>query len=113
MSHPSVRLDLLQQARDHLPPALNAGLLFGEGGFCILGWMLFNAGLHHITFYGNTIGVVDPESGGPATDVVARTYGLDRADVEALAQLNDATPSADRVAAVAARLDELLRAAGP
>jgi len=50
------RLDLLRQARDGLPGHLNAGMLFGEGGFCILGWMLFSAGLHHITLYGNTIG---------------------------------------------------------
>jgi hypothetical protein len=110
---PPARLDLLRQARDGLPPHLNAGMLFGEGGFCILGWMLFSAGLHHITFYGNTIGVVDPESGGPATDVVARTYGLAQADVEALAQLNDRTPSAQRVAAVAVRLDELIRTVEP
>jgi hypothetical protein len=108
-----VRLDLLRQARDGLPPHLNAGLLFGEGGFCILGWMLFSAGLHHITFYGNTIGVVDPASGGPATEVVARTYGLAQTDVESLAQLNDRTASPERVAAVGARLDELIRALEP
>jgi len=110
---PPVRVDLLRQARDGLPAQLNAGMLFGEGGFCILGWMLFSAGLHHITIYGNTIGVVDPESGGPATDVVARTYGLAPRDVESLAQLNDRTPSSGRVAAVAARLDELLRTLEP
>jgi hypothetical protein len=109
MSPSPPRLDLLRQARDGLPGHLNAGMLFGEGGFCILGWMLFSAGLHHITLYGNTIGVVDPQSGGPATDVVARTYGLAQADVESLAQLNDRTPSSERVAAVAARLDDLIR----
>ena len=110
---PAARLDLLRAARDGLPAHLNAGMLFGEGGFCILGWMLFSAGLHHITFYGNTIGVVDPESGGPATQVVARTYGLTQADVESLAQLNDRTPSGERVAAVAARLDDLIRSVEP
>jgi len=107
----SAQLDLLRRAREQLPPRLNAGMLFGEGGFCILGWLLFSAGLHHITIYGNTIGVVDPAGGGPATSVVARTYGLPQADVEALAQLNDGTPSDARVAAVAARLDALIEAA--
>lgn len=113
MGDPSpVRLDLLRQARAGLPAQLNAGMLFGEGGFCILGWLLFSAGWHHITLYGNTIGVVDPEHGGPAPAVVAATYGLDRGDVEALAQLNDRTPADARVPAVAQRLDELIRRAG-
>lgn len=106
-----MRVDLLQRARDTLPTRLNAGILFAEGGFCVLGWMLFSAGFHHITIYGNTIGVVDPAEGGPATEVVARVYGIPLAQVESLAQLNDATSSAHRVEAVAARLDELLAAA--
>ncbi len=113
MSDPgAVDVDLLRQARASLPAQLNAGMLFGEGGFCILGWLLFSAGWHHITLYGNTIGVVDPERGGPAPAVVAATYGLDQGDVEALAQLNDRTPTEARVAAVAGHLDELIRAAG-
>jgi hypothetical protein len=106
-----VRLELVEQARAGLPSRLNAGMLFGEGGFCVLGWMLFTAGFHHITIYGNTIGVVDPHGGGPATELVARTYGLALADVEALAQLNDRTPRAERHEAVAARLDEMIRRA--
>jgi hypothetical protein len=99
---------LLEQARRTLPPRLNAGVLLGEGGCCILGWLLLVAGYHEIALFGNTIGVVDPAKGGPATMLVADAYGLAPADVEALAQLNDATPGETRVAAVAARLDELL-----
>ena len=103
-----MRADLLEQVRDRLPRRLNAGLLLGEGGCCILGWMLLVAGYHEIALFGNTIGVVDPARGGPAPEVVAQAYELPLRDVQALAQLNDGTPSADRVAAVAARLDELL-----
>ncbi len=104
-------LELLRRARASLPPTLNAGLLMGEGGCCILGWMLLVAGFHEITIFGNTIGVVDPARGGPATHLVADAYGVPLADVEALAQLNDATPSQTRVAAVAGRLDEWLAGA--
>ncbi|HZR12717.1 MAG TPA: hypothetical protein VFC33_05640 [Acidimicrobiia bacterium] len=99
---------LLQRVRDTLPPRLNAGILMGDGGFCALGWMLFSAGFHPITLYANTIGVVDPEVGGPAVDVVARTYGLTRDDVIAIGELNDATPSGTRVDAVRRALDDLL-----
>ena len=103
-----MNVELLRRARTSLPPRLNAGLLMGEGGCCILGWMLLVAGFHEITIFGNTIGVVDPARGGPATMLVAETYDLDLADVEALAQLNDSTSSAERCAAVAGRLDEWL-----
>ena len=103
-----MRRDLLEQARRSLPPRLNAGLLLGEGGCCILGWMLLVAGFHEIALFGNTVGVVDPGRGGPAPAVVAEAYDLALRDVQALAQLNDETPGEDRVAAVAARLDELL-----
>ena len=103
-----MRRDLLEQARRSLPPRLNAGLLLGEGGCCILGWMLLVAGFHEIALFGNTVGVVDPGRGGPAPEVVAEAYDLALRDVQALAQLNDETPGEDRVAAVAARLDELL-----
>jgi hypothetical protein len=104
--------DLLRQARDGLPRRLNCGILMGDGGFCVLGWLLIAAGFHPITLYANTLGVVEPGQGGPAIDVVARVYGLPRDDVEGLARLNDTTPSADRTAAVRARLDELLGGAG-
>ena len=103
-----MRRDLLEQARRSLPPRLNAGLLLGEGGCCILGRMLLVAGFHEIALFGNTVGVVDPGRGGPAPEVVAEAYDLALRDVQALAQLNDETPGEDRVAAVAARLDELL-----
>jgi hypothetical protein len=108
-----VDVELLRRARASLPPTLNAGLLMGEGGCCILGWMLLVAGFHEITLFGNTIGVVDPARGGPATHLVAETYDVPLADVEALAQLNDATPSAARVGAVSGRLDEWLARAAP
>ena len=103
-----MRRDLLEHARTSLPSRLNAGLLLGEGGCCILGWMLLVAGFHEIALFGNTVGVVDPGRGGPAPEVVAEAYDLALRDVQALAQLNDETPGEDRVAAVAARLDELL-----
>ncbi|HEV3449682.1 MAG TPA: hypothetical protein VG869_00620 [Acidimicrobiia bacterium] len=103
-----MRADLLERARAGLPRRLNAGILLGEGGCCVLGWMLLVAGYHEIALFGNTIGVVDPARGGPAPEVVAEAYEIPLADVQSLAQLNDRTPSADRVAAVAARLDELL-----
>ena len=106
-------VELLRRARASLPPTLNAGLLMGEGGCCILGWMLLVAGFHEITLFGNTIGVVDPARGGPATHLVAETYDMPLADVEALAQLNDATPSPARVAAVSGRLDEWLARTAP
>lgn len=99
---------LLQQVRDSLPKRVNAGILMGDGGFCILGWMLLTAGYHPITLYSNTVGVVDPATGGPAIDVVARVYDLDRADVVALARLNDATPRAERRDALRAAIDTLL-----
>src|SRR5579871_6361826 len=102
---------LLQQVRDSLPKRLNAGILMGDGGFCILGWMLLSAGYHPITLYSNTIGVVDPATGGPAIDVVARVYGLDRTDVVRLARLNDTTPRAARRDAVREALDGLLAGA--
>jgi len=103
-----VNTALLQQARDTLPRRLNAGILMGDGGFCALGWMLLTAGYHPITLYSNTVGVVDPGTGGPAVDVVARVYGLDRSSVVELARLNDATPRASRREAVRAALDRLL-----
>jgi hypothetical protein len=99
---------LLRRARDQLPPRLNAGILMGDGGFCILGWMLLQAGFHQITLYGNTLAVTSPQQSGHAVDVVARVYGLERAAVRELAELNDRTPSAERVAAVRRRLDRIL-----
>ena len=101
---------LLQQARDTLPKRLNAGILMGDGGFCILGWMLLTAGYHPITMYSNTIGVVDPGTGGPAIDVVSRVYDLDRAAVVQLARLNDSTPRASRRDVMREAIDALLSA---
>ncbi len=108
MIEPSTDVDRLRRLRDSLPPALNAGILMGDGGFCVLGWMLFTAGFHPITMYGNTLAVVEPARGGPAIDVVAREYGLPRAAVVELARLNDATPSSTRVDVIRASLDELI-----
>ena len=97
---PAVRVDLLRQARAGLPAQLNAGMLFGEGASaswagCLLGRA---APHHHLRQHHRGRG---PRVGGPAVDVVARAYGLPRRDVESLAQLNDRTPSSERVAAVA------------
>jgi hypothetical protein len=80
----------------------------GDGGFCAMGWLLFCAGYHPIALYANTLAVVDPATGGPAVDVVARVYDLPRSDVVDLARLNDATPTASRTEVVRARLDLLL-----
>lgn len=98
----------VQTLRDSLPARLNAGILMGDGGFCVLGWALLNVGFHPIAMYGNTLAVVDLTRGGPAVDVVAAEYDLPRGEVVALAQCNDTTPTDQRVAAVRARLDGLL-----
>ena len=103
---------LLRQARDTLPKRLNAGILMGDGGFCILGWMLLTAGYHPITMYSNTIGVVDPATGGPAIDVVSRVYDVDRAAVVELARLNDSTPRASRRDVLRGAIDALLEGEG-
>jgi len=103
-----VNRERVEQLRDSLPSRLNAGILMGDGGFCILGWALFVRGYHPITMYANTLAVVEPQHGGPAIDVVAREYGIPRHDVVALARVNDATPVEARVAAVRAALDALL-----
>jgi hypothetical protein len=105
-----VNHELLARARDTLPPRLNAGILMGDGGFCVLGWLLLTAGFHPITLYGNTLGVVHPELGGQAVDVVARVYGLGRDAVATLAERNDGTPTAARVDAVRRHLTDLLEA---
>ena len=102
--------ELLEKTRAGLPKRLNAGILQGDGGFCILGWMLVCAGFHPITIYGSTLAVIDARRGGRAIDVVAREYGLEPEEVVALARANDATPAARRVEAVRQRLDALLGA---
>ena len=111
MTEAVVDRDRLRRLRDTLPRTLNVGILMGDGGFCVLGWMLFTAGFHPITMYGNTIAVVEPARGGPAIDVVAREYGLPRTEVVELARLNDTTPTETRVDAIRTRLDELLAGA--
>jgi hypothetical protein len=103
--------ELLEKARAGLPKRLNAGILQGDGGFCILGWLLVCAGYHPITIYGSTLAVIDARRGGRAIDVVAREYGLEPAAVADLSRLNDGTASVRRVEAVRKRLDALLGAA--
>jgi hypothetical protein len=105
-----VNRELLEKARAGLPERLNAGILQGDGGFCVLGWLLFCAGYHPITIYGSTLSVVDARRGGRAVDVVAREYGLPLEAVADLARLNDGTPSDRRVEAVRRRLGALLGA---
>ena len=99
---------LLQQVRDSLPKRVNAGILMGDGGFCILGWMLYTAGFHEISLYGNTVAVADLARGGPAIDVVAEVFGLPPDEVEALARVNDDTGPESRVEQVRLALDRLL-----
>ena len=100
----------LRRVRDVLPSKLNAGMLLGDGGFCILGWMLTLAGFHPITMYNSSLFVADPdpERSGRVVDVVARLYGLSPNDVEALGRLNDDAPTDARVETVRQELDRLL-----
>jgi len=109
------RADLLRKVRDTLPPRLNTGILMGDGGFCVLGWMLTVAGYHPITLYNSTLFVNDPDParGGPAVDVVARVYGLAPEEVAALGRANDETPTDGRVGAVRDVLDALVPTGAP
>jgi hypothetical protein len=104
--------ELLRRVRDTLPAKLNAGMLLGDGGFCILGWMLTLAGFHPITMYNGSLFVADPDPArsGRVVDVVAGLYGLAPEEVEGLGQLNDEVPSESRVEAVRQELDRLLEA---
>ena len=103
-----MNIDRLQRVRDTLPANLNAGILLGDGGFCVLGWMMVCAGYHEITFYSSTIAVLHPQHGGSIIDVVAREYELDRDQVVHIARLNDETPTDARHDVVRAALDDLL-----
>jgi hypothetical protein len=105
-----MNVERLQRVRDTLPPSLNAGILLGDGGFCVLGWMMVCAGYHEITFYSSTIAVFHPQRGGSVVDIVADEYGLDRDDVVRLGRLNDETPAAERSEVVKAALDDLIGA---
>jgi len=100
----------LRRVRDKLPERLNAGILLGDGGFCILGWMLTLAGFHPITLYNSTLFVTDPDPrrSGLAVEIVAGIYGLPQAAVEELARTNDTTPTERRVQTVRQMLDDLL-----
>ena len=98
----------LEAARDSLPTRLNCGILMGDGGFCILGHLLAVAGHHPILVYGSTHTFLDPATGGNVVDVVAREYDMARASVLELAQVNDTTPSDERVEAVRSALDRLI-----
>ncbi|HXZ86049.1 MAG TPA: hypothetical protein VEI82_11225, partial [Myxococcota bacterium] len=89
-------------------PRLNAGILMSDGGLCILGFMLVRAGHLPITIYGSTLALSDPRAGESAIDAVARAYELPRESVIELARTNDATPRAERVAAVRRKLEALL-----
>jgi hypothetical protein len=100
----------LERVRDTLPPRLNAGILLGDGGFCVLGWMMVCAGFHEITFYSSTIAVFDPQRGGSVIDIVAKEYELDRDDVVRIARLNDETPAPERHDVVRSALDDLIGA---
>lgn len=106
-----MNLQRLEKVRDTLPPRLNAGILLGDGGFCILGWMMVIAGFHEITFYSSTIAVFHPQRGGSVVDLIAEEYGLERDDVVRLGRVNDDTPDAERTTAVRAALDELIGSA--
>ena len=106
----AVNTTRLERARDTLPRHLNAGILLGDGGFCVLGWMMVCAGFHEITIYSSFLAVLDPRNGGSVIDVVAREYGLDREDVIRVARLNDDTPAPERSDVVRAALTELLEA---
>ena len=59
----AVNTTRLERARDTLPRHLNAGILLGDGGFCVLGWMMVCAGFHEITIYSSFLAVLDPRNG--------------------------------------------------
>ncbi len=103
-----MKREALQRVRDQLPRRLNAGILMGDGGLCILGHMLVSAGHLPIAIYASTLALSDPLQGESAIDAVAREYALPREAVLELARCNDRTPLAERVAAVRAALDRLL-----
>ena len=98
----------LERVRDTLPQRLNAGMLLGDGGFCVMGWMMVCAGYHEITYYSSTIAILHPQHGGSVIDFLAREYELDRDAVVHLARLNDETSTDARHDAVRAALDELI-----
>ena len=102
---------LLEKVRDTLPQRLNAGILLGDGGFCVLGWMMVCAGYHEITFYSSTIAIFHPQHGGSVVDVIAREYELERDHVVHLARLNDDTAQDERRDVVRAALDDLIASA--
>jgi hypothetical protein len=101
----------LEKVRDTLPQRLNAGILLGDGGFCVLGWMMVCAGYHEITFYSSTIAIFHPQHGGSVVDVIAREYELERDHVVHLARLNDDTAQDERRDVVRAALDDLIASA--
>ena len=107
-----MKLDALQRVRDSLPRRLNAGILMGDGGLCILGFMLVSAGHLPITIYSSTLALSDPTQGESAIDAVARAYQLPREAVVELARINDAEPRAQRVEKVREALDRLLAQEG-
>src|SRR5262249_26951050 len=101
-------LDRLKAARAALPPVLNRGMLMGERGPCVLGFLWLATGRHPIGLYAGTHQIADPRLGGPAGDVIARLYGPERADVGALRHANDEARAAERSRLVGRLLDELI-----
>lgn len=103
-----MNLELLKAARAALPRVLNRGMLMGERGPCVLGFLWMAAGHHPIGLYAGIDAIADPRLGGPAIDVIAGIYGLEREDVARLRRANDDTPAAERSKVVGRLLDELI-----
>jgi hypothetical protein len=109
-----VNLGLLKAARAALPRVLNRGMLMGERGPCVLGFLWMAAGHHPISLYAGIDTIAHPRLGGPAVDVIASLYGIDREAVAALRRANDDTPAAERSKVIGRMLDELIaRGGGP
>ena len=103
-----MRRELLQAACAALPERLNRGILMGEGGPCILGWLWLVTGNHPISIYAGIETIAHPRIGGPAIEVIARLYGLDPGVVAALKRANDDAPPAERSATVRRILEQIL-----
>ena len=75
--------------------------------------MLLSAGFHPITLYANTLGVVEPGVGGPASMLSPASTTCREMRWRELARLNDGTPSPDRVLPFAPASTQLLGSDGP
>ena len=83
----------VERLRNGLPGRLNTGILMGDGGFCVLGWVLFSSASTRSA----CTATHSRSSTRHAADLRSKSwrgeYGLGREQVLDLARLNDATPA--------------------